>query len=141
MFEQHEGKIKNDKIKNDKIRNDKIKNDKIMCCQVELSCNSFDIIYRLGKKNISPDAFSQILVPFHRYLYHSPNCLSVSTAPIPLLPGITIMSHFVCAQNLPLSVEEIIRMLLHAKFFRGASPGTVNLMKITLFRQLYHLKK
>ena len=36
----------------------KIKNDKIMRWRVELSCYSFDIVYRPGKENTPPDTFS-----------------------------------------------------------------------------------
>ncbi|KAK3738004.1 hypothetical protein QZH41_009632 [Actinostola sp. cb2023] len=43
----------------DQHRKGKIKNDKIMRSQLELSCYSFDIIYRLGKDNIPPDTLSR----------------------------------------------------------------------------------
>ncbi|KAK3716724.1 hypothetical protein QZH41_000929 [Actinostola sp. cb2023] len=37
----------------------KIKNDKIMRWRIELSCYSFDIVYRPGKDNIPPDTLSR----------------------------------------------------------------------------------
>ena len=82
----------------------KIKNDKIMRWRVELSCYSFDIVYRPGKDNVLPDAFSRStcaafpndpLYQLHQSLCH---------------PGITRMYHFVRARNLPYSIEEIKRM-------------------------------
>ena len=82
----------------------KIKNDKIMRWRVELSCYSYDIIYRPGKENIPPYTFSRrtcaaspedSLYLLHQSLYH---------------PGITRMSHFVRTRNLPFSIEEIKRM-------------------------------
>ena len=82
----------------------KVKNDKIMRWQVELSCYSFDIVYRPGKEKVPPDIFSRgscaavlsdSLYQLHRSLYH---------------PGITRMAHFVWVRNLPYSVEEIKRM-------------------------------
>ena len=79
----------------------KIKNDKIMCWQVELSCYSFDIVYRPGKENVPPDVFSRsTFAALPMYQLHQSLCH----------PGITRMSHFVCARNLPYSIEEIKRM-------------------------------
>ena len=82
----------------------KIKNGKIMRWRVELSCYSFDIVYRPGKENVPPDTFSRSscaavlcdsLYQLHQSLYH---------------PGITRMSHFARVRNLPFSVEEIKKM-------------------------------
>ena len=41
----------------------KIKNDKIMRWRLELSCFSFDIVYRPGKENIPPDTLSRATCP------------------------------------------------------------------------------
>ena len=82
----------------------KIKNDKIMRWRVELSCYSFDIVYRPGKVNIPPDTFSRStcaalpmdsLYQLHQSLCH---------------PGITRMYHFVRVRNLPYSIEEVKKM-------------------------------
>ena len=82
----------------------KIKNDKIMRWRVELSCYSFDIVYRPGKENVPSNAFSRnsfaavlsdSLYQLHQSLSH---------------PGITRISNFIKVQNLPYSVEEIKRM-------------------------------
>ena len=82
----------------------KIKNDKIMRWRVELSCYSYDIIYRPGKENMPPDTFSHSTCAASPeeslYLLHQSLCH----------PGITRMSHFVRTRNLPFSIEEIKRM-------------------------------
>ena len=74
----------------DQHRKGKIKNDKIMRWRVELSCYSFDIIYRPGKENIPPDTLSratcagtdprQSLYKLHESLCH---------------PGVTRLKHYV----------------------------------------------
>ena len=38
----------------------KVKNDKIYRWRLELSCYSFDIVYRKGIENVAPDAFSRV---------------------------------------------------------------------------------
>ena len=82
----------------------KIKNDKIMRWRLELSCLGFDIVYRPGKDNISPDTLSRAtcaaatdesLYKLHESLCH---------------PGVTRRTHFVRTKNLPYSLEEIKMM-------------------------------
>ena len=46
----------------------KIKNDKIMRWRVELSCYSFDIVYRPGKANVPPDVFSRSVLPLSQII-------------------------------------------------------------------------
>ena len=79
----------------------KIKNDKIMRWRIELSCYSFDIVYRPGKENVAPDTLSRahcassavnLLYKLHDSLSH---------------PGITRFWHFIRAKNLPYSLEEV----------------------------------
>ena len=68
--------------------------------RVELSCYSFDIVYRPGKENVPPDAFSRstcAALPNDPLYLHQSLCH----------PGNTRMSHFVRARNLPYSIEEI----------------------------------
>ena len=71
---------------------------------MELSCYRFNIIYHPGRENIPPDAFS------------CSTCATSQTDSLyqlhqsPCHPGITRMSHFVRARNLPFSVEDIKRM-------------------------------
>jgi len=90
----------------DKRQKSKIKNDKIMRWRMELSCFDFDIVYRPGKENAAPDAFSRSwclsacgdsrqLIELHASLCH---------------PGVTRMYHFVKTRNLPYSVEDVHRM-------------------------------
>ena len=82
----------------------KIKNDKIVHWQLELSCYSFDVVFRPGNDNIPSDTFSlstyaaslnDLLYQLHQSVYR---------------PGITRISHFVRARNLPFLIEEIKRM-------------------------------
>lgn len=105
----------------------KIKNDKSMRWWVELSCYSYDIIYRPGKENIPPDTFSHCtcaasqddsLYQLHQLLGH---------------PGITRMSLFFCTRNLPFPIEEVKRMTNSAV---NASPGSIERSKASSSRQL-----
>ena len=83
----------------------KINNEKIMRWKTELPCYSFDILYRPGPENVSPDtlsrAFCATLTPssdlagIHNSLCH---------------PGVTRMFHFVKTRNLPYSMEEVRQM-------------------------------
>jgi len=90
----------------DKHQKSKIKNDKIMRWRMELSCFDFDIVYRPGKENVAPDAFSRSW------------CLSVCGDTRPLFelhsslchPGVTRMYHFVKSRNMPYSVEDVRRI-------------------------------
>lgn len=78
----------------------KIKNEKILRWRLELSCYSYDIIYRPGRENIVADTFSRVcgansqktLFDLHQALCH---------------PGITRMVHWVRSRNMPYSVEDI----------------------------------
>ena len=85
----------------DKKRRSKIKNDKIGRWRVELSQFKFTTKYRPGKENVVADTFSRIaaishplqeLRDIHESLCH---------------PGITRLSHFVRAKNLPFSQEDV----------------------------------
>ena len=101
-----------------KRKNSKIKNDKIMRWRMELSCFDFDIVYRPGKENISPDTFSRSY------------CSSTGTSHRPLLdlhvslchPGVTRMYHFVKSKNLPYSVEDVRRMTSSCKVCAECKP-------------------
>lgn len=81
----------------------KIKNEKILRWRLELTCYSFNIIYRPGSQNAAADTFSRIcnsmssksLLDIHQSLCH---------------PGVTKMLHWVKTRNLPYSVEEVRRM-------------------------------
>ena len=103
----------------------KIKNDKIMRWRVELSCYSYDIIYRPGKENIPPNTFSRSTCAASPedslYLLHQSLCH----------PGITRMSHFVRTRNLPFSIEEIKRWQILVGSAVNASPGSIDLSKAT----------
>ena len=82
--------------------NGKIKNDKIMRWRTELSCYSYDISYRPGKKNLSADAFSRICGA------SSLSSLTVSDLHNSLChPGIRRLLHFIRSKNLPFSTEDV----------------------------------
>ncbi|XP_059840496.1 uncharacterized protein LOC132402033 [Hypanus sabinus] len=79
----------------------KIKNDKILRWKIELSTYNYDILYRPGRLYEPPDALSwgacasaplDQLYALHAHLCH---------------PGVTRFYHFVKAQNLPYSLEDI----------------------------------
>jgi len=74
--------------------------------RMELSCFDFDIVYRPGRENVTPDALSRS------------TCSAVcgDTRPLYTLhtslchPGVTRMYHFVKSRNLPYSVEDVRQM-------------------------------
>ncbi|XP_033114042.1 uncharacterized protein LOC117114484 [Anneissia japonica] len=80
----------------------KIKNEKMRRWRIELSCFTFEIVYRPGKENVPPDTLTRAccsasnvtdrLVELHNMLCH---------------PGITRMWHFVKTKNLAFRVEEV----------------------------------
>ena len=88
----------------DKQHRGKIKNEKFLRWRLELSCFSFDIVYRPGRDNVPADTLSRAmcamatedsLFKLHEALCH---------------PGITRLNHFVRTKNLPYSLEEIKKM-------------------------------
>ena len=100
---------------NKKSRN-KIKNDKISRWNIELSCYSFDIVYRKGIDNVAPDTFSRIyscamnhssLESLHNSLCH---------------PGVTRMIAFVRNRNLPYSVEEVRNVTKQCRICQQCKP-------------------
>lgn len=108
----------------------KIKNDKIMRWRLELSCYSFDIVYRPGRDNIVADTLSRIcgasdtrhLFSLHQALCH---------------PGITRMFHWVRSKNLPYSLDDVKKMTsacptcaeIKPRFFK---PQNQHLIKATM---------
>ncbi|BHF58955.1 hypothetical protein SprV_0100191000 [Sparganum proliferum] len=80
----------------------KVKNDKIERWRLELSPFKFDIVYRPGKENRAADMLSR-------------NCCGALLTNVDLKelheslchPGVSRLSHFVRARNLPFSMEEI----------------------------------
>ena len=88
----------------DKQHSGKIKNEKFLRWRLELSCFSFDIVYRPGRDNVQADTLSRAtcamatedsLFKLHEALCH---------------PGITRLNHFVRTKNLPCSLNEIKKM-------------------------------
>ena len=95
------------------IKAKKIKNEKILRWRMELSTYNYDIHYRPGRLNESPDALSR-----PGRLNESPEAISrvCAASPGPSLqqyhedlchPGVTRLLHFVKTRNLPFSVEEV----------------------------------
>ena len=85
----------------DSKRHSKIKNSKIEHWRIEIACYNFDIVYRPGILNVPADTLT------HSF------CSAISTDALIKLhdslcyPGLTRMSHFIRAKNLPASIEEI----------------------------------
>ena len=101
----------------DKNVRSKIKNDKIYRWRVELSCYTFDIIYRKGVENIAADAISRI------------HCSSQSSVTLKSIhdsfchPGVTRMTAFVRNRNLPYSVEDIRSMIKQCDVCQRCKPN------------------
>ncbi|KAA3675181.1 uncharacterized protein DEA37_0011386 [Paragonimus westermani] len=79
----------------------KVKNDKILRWRIELSCFSYDVVYRPGKEDQAADALSRgycasmnpcDLKQLHESLCH---------------PGVTRMLHFVRSKKLPSSTGDV----------------------------------
>lgn len=103
----------------DKQHKIKVKNDKILRWRMELSCYDFDIVYRPGRDNITPDVFSrsycsitchdqQSLSAIHNALCH---------------PGVTRLLHFIKSRNLPYSVEDVRRTVSSCKVCAECRPN------------------
>nr|VZI04387.1 unnamed protein product [Spirometra erinaceieuropaei] len=80
----------------------KVKNDKIVHWRLELSPFKFDIVYRPGKRNraadtLSPNFRGALLTSVDLKVLHGPLCH----------PGVSWLSHFVRARDLPFSMEKI----------------------------------
>ena len=108
----------------------KIKSDKLYRWRLELTSYSFDIIYHPGIANVAPDTFSRLYcsVICLNSLYQLHNSLCH--------PGITRMTAFVRARNLPYSVEDIRKMIKGCRICgeckpRFHKPPKVNLIKAT----------
>ena len=113
MFDQHT----KSKIKNDKIYRWRLENDKIYRWRLELSCYSFDIIYRKEIENVARDTFSRVycfaLSGDSLNSLHEPLCH----------PGVTRMTAFVCSRNLPYSVEDIRNIITQCAVCQQCKPS------------------
>jgi len=79
----------------------KIKNDKVLRWRMELNEFDFDIVYRSGKLNSTPDALSRVhCASMHGTVLHDIHASLCH-------PDITRLHHFVRAKNLPYSVEDV----------------------------------
>ena len=94
----------------------KVKNEKITRWRLELSCYSYDIVYRPGKENLAADALSRVCVisqgvedlsGLHQSLCH---------------PGVTRMYHWVRSKNLPYSMDEVRKVTAACKICAELKP-------------------
>ena len=95
----------------------KVKNEKIQRWKVELSCFSYEVVYRPGPENTAADALSRAtcgasssesLKDLHDSLCH---------------PGVTRMFHFVRSRNLPYSIENVKLMTANCNVCREVKPN------------------
>lgn len=109
----------------------KVKNDKIQRWRIELSCYSFDVVYRRGEDNTVADTLSRgysasltqnvSLKDLHDSLCH---------------PGVVRMLHFVRSRNLPFSLDDVRRTISSCAVCAELKPKfcnipTGNLIKAT----------
>ena len=94
-----------------------MKNEKIQRSKMELSCFSYDVIYRPGPENMAADALSRAtcgasssesLIKLHSSLCH---------------PRVTRMYHFVRSKNLAYSVEDVKQMTANCNICNEIKPN------------------
>ena len=94
----------------------KIKNAKILHWRIEFSQFDYKIMYRAGEFNTAPDVLSQMYcaqISLNQlYEVHSNLCH----------PGVTQMYHYVCAKNLPYSLDEVRKMTASCKICAEVKP-------------------
>ena len=103
----------------DKQHKIKVKNDKILRWRIELSCYDFDIVYRPGRDNITPDIFSR---SYCSMTCHDQRSLSAIHDAL-CHPGVTRLLHFIKSRNLPYSVEDVRRTVSSCKVCAECRPN------------------
>lgn len=103
----------------DNHHNSKIKNDKIFRWRMELSYYDFDILYRPGRDNITPDILSR---SYCGMTCHDQRSLSALHNDL-CQPGVTRMLHFVRSKNLSYSVENIRQVINSCKVCAEVKPN------------------
>ena len=114
----------------------RIKNDKIQRWRVELSPLSYSIQYRPGKDNVVADALTRVSCGAvasaddgESITATSVPCSAVSSASLMEIhsslchPGVTRLTHFIRAKNLPYSVEDIRRTISNCKICCELKPN------------------
>ena len=89
----------------DQRHSSKIKNEKILRWRLELACFKFNIVYRPGSANAPADVLSRVSVSMGSEV--GLKALHVALCQ----PGVSRMSHWVRAKNLPFSVEDVRRVI------------------------------
>ena len=100
----------------DSKHHSKIKNSKIERWRIEIAYYNFDIVYRPGILNVPADtstrSFCSVISTDALIKLHDPLCH----------PGLTRMSHFIRAKNLPVSIEEIKTLTNNCKTCAECKP-------------------
>ena len=92
----------------------KVKNDKIQRWRIELSCYSYDVVYRPGKENHVADAFSRGYCSSLSSLNSQSDKLMELQSSL-CHPGVTRMVHFVKSKNLSYSIDEIKKLCANCR--------------------------
>ena len=95
----------------DTSKRSKIKNDKIERWRLELSCFSYDIVYREGKLNIPSDALSRTacssIFASNRTISSMSNASLEEFHDKLCHPGVKRLYHFIKSRNLPFSLNDV----------------------------------
>ncbi|MES9976517.1 MAG: reverse transcriptase domain-containing protein, partial [Candidatus Thiodiazotropha sp.] len=94
-----------------------IKNEKIARWRIELTPFRFEVVYRPGKENAAADALSRISASV---MSNRPNLVELHEALCH--PGITRMTHFVRARNLPYSISDVRDVIQKCKVCAEEKP-------------------
>ncbi len=117
----------------DNTKKSKVKNEKIQRWRIELSCYSYDVVYRPGGENHAADALSrafcsaacpdniETLKDLHSNLCH---------------PGVARMFHFTSSRNMPFSMEQVKQVISSCRICAEMKPSfhqpqNTNLIKAT----------
>ena len=113
----------------DNLQRGKVKNEKIQRWKLELSCFSYDVVYRPGPDNVGADALSRAtcstltceneLQTLHNNLCH---------------PGVVRMFHFVKARNLPYTIDNVKQITSKCSICSRVKPNFYKPPKVPLIK-------
>jgi hypothetical protein len=86
----------------------KVKNEKITRWKLDLSCYSYEILYRPGKENHAADALSRVGYVSSTVTSTDAKLQSIHT--LLCHPGVSRLSHWIRTKNLPYSIDDIRRV-------------------------------